>query len=987
MRLIGLSAVFAAVVLLCLAPAAFPGWHCGDIDIGAGPVDLVIDPITGDMFVATTGSHVARINEETYEVSSFYLPEPASALALDPARRLLYAALPASSLLTALNIDTSDTSLVRVGAGASAIAVDAVRGRVFVLNPGDSTISVIEGGIASDTLRCAGSPFALAVDPATGAGFATIPDNDLLMSFDVSAGDTAYFTTGSEPAAVEIDAEKGEIYIATEGTSAVSVFGIETDSLFNIAIGGTPADLCVNPETNKLYVGTSSGVTIVGTETHTTENIALAEPPHSVAVDPLSDRAIASLPGLGRIVEIGPAADTLLVDVPGTPGMLLVNPVTNRYYACNSAASGISVVDGANYSGFMVAAGGGPGLIRINYETHEVYCPNWFSADVTVIDGLTNAVSSFDVADGPNTVRINPITDDVYIVCAWANLLVVKRAGQPDTLNAHLGGYSRGIAFNQNTGKLYVSNRFTDNVSVVDMQTLDTTLVRAGGYPCNVVTSMEHNRVYVTNRTSWTLSVIEGATLSNTYTRIGHKPTGLTLNPVTNTIYTVEPDSRSISAVDCETLERTKIPVGLQPSALSLNANTNKVFVSSRQDRELTVVDGATLSRTPVRCGFGLAQPYPEVWTNKIFAVSWDEDNVTLIDGNFLSSTTIPVGHEPHHVDYDPVLEKLYVGNHAGNSIEIMQLREKISPRLAVSVDTLSHDVAYTPTPTITGSASSTRIPNNFGVMKVLWKVDNLRGAWNEATLTGSGPHVDWSLTTMPLALGSHLLFVTALDSTACTLSSSSSSSLQRLSDISAYEFTCLSPPPAPPLAIDPEVSDVSVDLAWTPTSGERGWYDLELATDPAFTENVVRVERLDEPEYSFDPDLLAGQSCYWRVAAIDYPHGKRSPFSDTFSIDLVGNGPSGRGPVSAMLDAYPNPAQGDVVLRFSTPDERAVECLIYDVEGRLVATLPMYAFEEGMSTTWNTIGSTGVPVPPGVYFARIKAPEMDLQRKIVLIH
>jgi hypothetical protein len=87
------------------------------------------------------------------------------------------------------------------------------------------------------------------------------------------------------------------------------------------------------------------------------------------------------------------------------------------------------------------------------------------------------------------------------------------------------------------------------------------------------------------------------------------------------------------------------------------------------------------------------------------------------------------------------------------------------------------------------------------------------------------------------------------------------------------------------------------------------------------------------------------------------------------------------------MLDAYPNPAQGDVVLRFSTPDERAVKCLIYDVEGRLVATLPMSAFEEGMSTTWNTIGSTGVPVPPGVYFARIKAPDMDLQRKIVLIH
>jgi hypothetical protein len=277
--------------------------------------------------------------------------------------------------------------------------------------------------------------------------------------------------------------------------------------------------------------------------------------------------------------------------------------------------------------------------------------------------------------------------------------------------------------------------------------------------------------------------------------------------------------------------------------------------------------------------------------------------------------------------------------------------------------------------------------------MKVLWKVDNLRGRWNEASITGSGTDVDWSLTTMPLPLGSHLLFVVALDSTACTLSSSSASALQRLSDVTAYEFTCLSPPPEPPLAIAAEEADGSIDLAWTPTSGDGGWYDLEVASDPDFTENVVRMARIGAPRYSIGsglpvaPGLLAGQSCYWRVAAIDYPHGKRSPFSDTFVIDLEGGGPSGPGHFGPMLRAYPNPARGDVVLRLSTPNKLVSECLIYDVEGRLVATLPMSAVEEGMSATWNPVGSTGVPLPPGVYFARIKAPDVELERKIVLVH
>jgi len=229
LKLIGRSAAFAAVALFCLAQAAFPAWHCGDIDLGVEPADLVIDPVTGDIFVATGSGQVARIDEETYDVSTISLSGPASALALDPGGRLLYAADSAASLLTILNIDTSDTSLVSVGAGASAIAVDALRGRVFVLNPGDSTISVIAGGVVSDTLRCVAAPAALAVDPMTGKGFATIPEADLLMSFDVSSGDTACFATGPGPAGIEIDAEKGELYIATEGASAVSVYRIETD--------------------------------------------------------------------------------------------------------------------------------------------------------------------------------------------------------------------------------------------------------------------------------------------------------------------------------------------------------------------------------------------------------------------------------------------------------------------------------------------------------------------------------------------------------------------------------------------------------------------------------------------------------------------------------------------------------------------------------------------------------------------------------------
>jgi hypothetical protein len=185
-------------------------------------------------------------------------------------------------------------------------------------------------------------------------------------------------------------------------------------------------------------------------------------------------------------------------------------------------------------------------------------------------------------------------------------------------------------------------------------------------------------------------------------------------------------------------------------------------------------------------------------------------------------------------------------------------------------------------------------------------------------------------------------------------------------------------------VALDASGEGEGIEIAWTPTCGEGGLYELELASDPNFGENVTRIPHISEPGFTIEPALMAASACYWRVAAVDYPHGKRSAFSDRFRVEDVGT--PGFAPDAASLGAYPNPARGDVMLRLIIPVDKSIECDIYDVEGRLVATLPMWAGEEGMSATWSTVGSDGKAVPPGVYFAKIKTPGVDLQRKVVLI-
>jgi hypothetical protein len=382
----------------------------------------------------------------------------------------------------------------------------------------------------------------------------------------------------------------------------------------------------------------------------------------------------------------------------------------------------------------------------------------------------------------------------------------------------------------------------------------------------------------------------------------------------------------------------------------------------------------------------GLGEVEADQWLNRVFAVSWDVDMVSLIDGNFLSTLYIPVGYEPHNSGYDPVLEKLYVTNHAGNSVEIFQLREKISPRVEVVIDTLTGDVAYTSTPTISGSATSLRTPRNYGIMKVLYKVDNLRGPWHEAAIVGQGADVTWEFTARPLLLGAHLVFVTAIDSTACSISSSSASSLLRVSDIACYEFTCLSPPPEPPEMVEQTETFGGYLLSWTGTGGEHGRYCLEISGDPDFR-TPVTITDLTNPQYAISAERLLQGPCYWRVAAIDYPHGKRSSLSSVYEVGESPHDSGGEnGFVPARLAAYPNPSPGSVVISLFGSQAPNARCSVFDVSGRLVQNLELMPGAGCLSGEWQGTGLQGEVLPPGVYYARIRAIGMDLRHKIILV-
>jgi YVTN family beta-propeller protein len=983
------SATIVAALVVLYASTACAIWHSGEIHLDTAPEALIMDPVTRDLFASTGTSTIARIDEPTQGITYITLSGAASSLAIDPARRLLFAGHSAAGAVSLINIDTGDTSIVATGGSPGAIAVDPLRGLACVCDPGGSRIVVIEGNSVSRTFDCNGTPVAVAVDPLTGHGFASLSTTGLIFEFDAAGTDTFYYAAGTLPGPIEIDPERGEVYVANSGGSSITVLAIDSGTTSTVALTENPVALALNPETAKLYSAGGSAVEVVDTDTHATLKVGLSGQPQSVAVDALSDRAFAAMPASGRMAEIGSTGDTLLIDVGGTPSACLFNPITNKCYVANAASQSVNIFEAANYSGPTVAASGGPGPVAINLRNHRVYVPRYYSARTTVINGYDNSVSEFMVADGPNGVHVDPVTGDVYIVCAWSGAVTVKRAGSADTLMVPVHGYPHGIDSNPNTGKVFVTNRSSADLSVIDAASLDTALVRTGNYPCHVAVNSETNRIYAANRTTWSLTVVDGSTLATTFAPVGAGPTYVGVNPITNTIYAADSNDRTVSEVSGTTHERTVIPAGLTPRLTVLNINTNTIYTSTGLDGEVLVIDGETRERTPVRADEGAFEVHVDPWLDKAYCVSWNTGRVTVVDGVSLTSISVPVGDEPHSSGYDPVLEKLYVSNHASNTISAISLRERISPRIEVTVDSLADHVTYSATPTITGSATSLRSPRNFGIMKVLYKVDCLRGEWSEATIIGSGSSVDWQITTPPLLLGEHSVFVTAVDSTAGSISSSSSSGLLRVSDFECYTFTRLTSPPGAPgrVTVEKMPEDAGLNLTWDHTCGDGGWYELEISSDPTFSEGVLRFTGITEPGYSFAAESFVGENDYCRVIAVDYPHGKRSAPDDGFLLRPSRNAGDETSFVSPLkLFVYPNPSPGEVSVKLVGAGSDPVTCSIFDVTGQLIAELPVLSTESGTVATWGKAMGGGPDVSPGIYYARVKTATETLTHKIIVV-
>ena len=132
---------------------------------------------------------------------------------------------------------------------------------------------------------------------------------------------------------------------------------------------------------------------------------------------------------------------------------------------------------------------------------------------------------------------------------------------------------------------------------------LDVTTVTVGTFAVAVAINPVTNKIYVVNRDSANVTVIDGATNGTTTVAAGTSPVAVAVNPVTNQIYVVNSGSANVTVIDGATNNTATVAAGTNPRAVAVNPATNQIYVANSGSANVTVIDGDQQRRYDRRGG------------------------------------------------------------------------------------------------------------------------------------------------------------------------------------------------------------------------------------------------------------------------------------------------------------------------------------------------------------------------------------------------
>jgi hypothetical protein len=216
--------------------------------------------------------------------------------------------------------------------------------------------------------------------------------------------------------------------------------------------------------------------------------------------------------------------------------------------------------------------------------------------------------------------------------------------------------------------------------------------------------------------------------------------------------------------------------------------------------------------------------------------------------------------------------------------------------------------------------------------------------------------------------------------------------------DVNFYDRGVGNEPPSAPTQVSPlngaqnQLPNVALVLDnATDPEGDALTYGFRVYSDALLTHLVASVDGVVEGSggtttWHVNPPLAQG-TYYWRAYAAD-PNARglytpASSFGVTSSVAVA----DGSNLSQVILSAGPNPARGQVHIRYYTPSTPIASLEIFDAAGRMVRTLPGVRWTEGwQEVVWDGKTETGSVASAGVYWVRLALPGETRSVRVVQV-
>jgi YVTN family beta-propeller protein len=266
------------------------GGISASIPVGSYPDAAVYDPTDKDVYVADAGSAevtvISTINNMV--VATIPVQSNPDAILLDPVSHNLFVADAGTDNVSVVST-VSNLVLATVMVGSSpgvggAIAFNPLNNSVLVANQGSNNVSVIGGTnhTAYGSIPVGSGPSGIAVDVAAREAFVANRFSSNVTVIALKNGTpVASVPVGSQPGiddAIALASAPGDIVVANSGSGNVSVLSAQTNALLgSVPVLSSPDAVAVDPATGLVWVADqgASNLSVFGLTTVTFSALGL----------------------------------------------------------------------------------------------------------------------------------------------------------------------------------------------------------------------------------------------------------------------------------------------------------------------------------------------------------------------------------------------------------------------------------------------------------------------------------------------------------------------------------------------------------------------------------------------------------------------------------------------------------------------------------------------------------------------------------------